>query len=88
MASKNRKWLAFYAQYLSDVEATDFVATCEADGAPKAALYMMHQTQPLVTLADDVRQLRPGRDPLAILFLGRLRPEAALFDDPLRLLAN
>ena len=64
-------WLSFYAPYTpSRAQALKFVMRCESE-SPQGhrARIMMHQTQRLVSLADDVLRIRPGCDALSVLFL-------------------
>jgi hypothetical protein len=67
------KWIEFYAPFFaSDEEAAAFVNSYE-QLKPESALHrakiMMHQVQRMVTLADDMAKLRPGRESLQLLFL-------------------
>lgn len=67
------KWINFYRPFFaSDDETKSFVNTCEElapDVANHDAKIMMHQTQRLVSIADDLSNLRPGREALQLLFL-------------------
>ena len=64
-------WIDFYQPFFSgqqDVEK--FVSDCERLGPPKnTAKILMHQTQRLVSLSDDVEKIRPHDEPLKVLFL-------------------
>ena len=64
------KWIEFYAPFFGSKDAAaKFVAACEAGAvASETAMLLMHQTQRLVLLADDIVKVRP-RDSLRILFL-------------------
>lgn len=66
-------WLNFYLQHFaSREEAEEFVQACEMlqPSAPNhIAKVMMHQTQRLVSIADDLPQFRPHKEPLQVLFL-------------------
>jgi hypothetical protein len=67
------KWIDFYAPFFSSREkATTFVERIESltfEDPRHAAKIMMHQTQRLVTLTDDLPQIRPQRESLQLLFL-------------------
>lgn len=65
--------LSFFTPYFPDPHtAEDFVTRCKlltpADANHKAKI-MMHQTQRLVSIADDLPKLRPKRESLQLLFL-------------------
>ena len=66
-------WLSFYLQHFaSQKEAEDFVQKCEClqPSAPNfVALIMMHQTQRLLSIVDDLPKFRYDVEPLQILFL-------------------
>ncbi len=66
-------WLSFYLRlFASRKEAEDFVQACEnlQPSSPNhVAKIMMHQTQRLVSIADDLPQFRPHEEPLQVLFL-------------------
>lgn len=67
------KWFKFYRPFFAtDEEACQFV-TVNEDYAPDSPMHpakiMMHQTQRLVSLADDLPKIRPTRDSLQLLFL-------------------
>jgi hypothetical protein len=64
------KWIEFYVPFFSSRDtATEFVAACEVrTAASEKAMLLMHQTQRLVSLADDIVKIRP-RDSLRVLFL-------------------
>jgi hypothetical protein len=66
-------WLSFFTSYFPDPHtAEEFVSRCESltptDANHKAKI-MMHQTQRLVSIADDLPKLRPKRESLQLLFL-------------------
>ncbi len=67
------KWINFYEPFFpsrSDVES--FVSALEnlgPDDPTHKAKIMMHQVQRLVSLADDVLTIRPGKQSLQLLFL-------------------
>jgi hypothetical protein len=67
------KWLAFYSPFLgSETDARALVTPLEAlrlGDARHPAKIMMHQTQRLVSLADDLPTIRPGNETLQLLFL-------------------
>lgn len=66
-------WIEFYSEFFqSRSEAISFVEQIEsiAFGDPlHPSRIMMHQTQRLVSLADDMPKIRPQRDSLQLLFL-------------------
>lgn len=67
------KWINFYRPFFaSDDETKTFVKNCE-ELAPDVAIHdakiMMHQTQRLVSIADDLPKLRPKIESLQLLFL-------------------
>ena len=72
-APRMDKWIDFYRPFFSTrSEATEFVASLEGlnPGHQRhRAKIMMHQTQRLVTLADDIAKVRPQKDALQVLFL-------------------
>lgn len=67
------KWLNFYRRFFAtDAETETFVNNCEEiapDAANHDAKIMMHQTQRLVSIANDLSSFRPGREALQLLFL-------------------
>jgi hypothetical protein len=67
------KWIEFYVPFFRDREETSqFVKPIEdysAENPMHPAKIMMHQTQRLVSLADDLSKIRPERDSLQLLFL-------------------
>ncbi|MEC4890824.1 MAG: hypothetical protein RI101_12265 [Nitrospira sp.] len=66
-------WLSFYLPHFALLEeAEHFVQACENlhPLAPNHdAKIMMHQTQRLISIADDLPQIRPHKEPLQVLFL-------------------
>lgn len=64
-------WVAFFMPFFDGRgTAEDWVARCEASVPPQnAAKIMMHQTQRLISLADDLPKIRPHAEPLQLLFL-------------------
>lgn len=68
-----KKWVDFYEPFFSDeAEATRFVEKYEElhlDSPYHPAKIMMHQTQRLVTLSDDLPKIRPGKESLQLLFM-------------------
>lgn len=63
------KWVDFFERYFENRDdAKDFVIGCEAPTEQRTML-MMHQTQRLISLANDIDKIRPGRDSLRLLFL-------------------
>ena len=46
-----------------------FVKVFQNDGKDKTPRRMMNQIQHLVSIANDIDQIRPGRDPLRIFFI-------------------
>ena len=67
------RWLPFYEPFFaSSAEARAFVAPLEALrlGDPRhPAKIMMHQTQRLISLSDDLPAIRKGNESLRLLFL-------------------
>lgn len=67
------KWLAFYEPFFQDMEETsrfvNLIENYSANDPMHPAKIMIHQTQRLVSLADDLPKIRPKRDPLQLLFL-------------------
>jgi hypothetical protein len=64
------KWISFYIAYFSNEDETRrFVERCENESGPTSAKLIMHQTQRLISLSNDVAALRPGQDGLQLLFL-------------------
>jgi len=76
------KWIEFYETYFPTPSAAlEFVTACEArSDATYAAMLIMHQTQRLVTLADDITKIRP-RDSLRLLFLAVCAENVAKLQD-------
>ncbi len=66
-------WLSFYLPHFdSEQSARDFIQACESlpPSAPNhVAKVMMHQTQRLISIVDDLPKLRPHKEPLQVLFL-------------------
>lgn len=67
------KWINFYRPFFeNENETKTFIALCE-QLAPNSvnhnAKIMMHQTQRLVLIADDIANPRSGREALQLLFL-------------------
>ena len=65
------KWLEFYHPFFSSTEEVRrFVEACEQLSPPNnVAKIMMHQGQRLVSLGDDIPQIRPHHEALQLLFL-------------------
>ncbi len=65
------EWLNFYLRYFpTETEARDFVEACEQQLPPNnIAKILMHQTQRLISLSDDIIEIRPHTDSLRLLFL-------------------
>jgi len=67
------QWIDFYAPFFpARKEAEEFIEKFERldlDDSHHPAKIMMHQAQRLVTLADDLPQIRPQRESLQLLFL-------------------
>lgn len=67
------QWFNFYRPFFAtDAETETFVSNCEEiapDAADHDAKIMMHQTQRLVSIANDLSSFRPGREALQLLFL-------------------
>jgi hypothetical protein len=66
-------WSRFFKPYFADsMTAEGFISKCEAltpSDSNHRAKIMMHQTQRLISIADDLPKLRPGRESLQLLFL-------------------
>ena len=64
-------WLSFYTRFFqSAAEAERFVNSCEAQAPPNdVGKIIMHQGQRLISLAEDIPQLRPSRESLQVFFL-------------------
>ena len=64
-------WVNFFMPFFDSLTAAeDWVARCEALTPPQnAAKIMMHQTQRLISLADDLPRIRPHKELLQLLFL-------------------
>ena len=67
------KWIDFFEQFFgARPAAEDFVSALEVldrDSPKHRAKIMMHQVQRLVSLADDVDNIRPGKESLQLMFL-------------------
>ena len=67
------QWIEFYQEFFETEEETkDFVEELEAlnrDSSSHRAKIMMHQAQRLVSLADEIVQIRPEKDSLQLMFL-------------------
>ena len=65
------EWLNFYLLYFpTETEARDFVEACEQLAPPNnTAKILMHQAQRLISLSDDIVDVRPHTDSLRLLFL-------------------
>jgi hypothetical protein len=65
------KWLNFYLPFFdSSKTAEEFLELCENQKPPNnLAKTLMHQTQRLITLADEIPKIRPHEESLQILFL-------------------
>ncbi len=65
------KWLDFYrSHFISDGELYKFIEACEKQFSPNnISKIIMHQTQRLVSLSDDMQKIRPNDEPLQLLFL-------------------
>lgn len=66
-----QKWIDFYRPFFStDDQTRNFVEPCEQLAPPdNVAKIMMHQCQRLVSISDDLLQIRSHRDALRLLFL-------------------
>lgn len=66
------KWILFYTPFFENPDSVyAFVERLENLGPEDSmhpAKIMMHQTQRLVSLADDIQQIRPNRESLQLLF--------------------
>jgi len=64
-------WRSFYVPFFETADdAEQFIAACEPKALPDiAAKIIMHQAQRLVSISDDLPQIRPHQEPLRLLFL-------------------
>ncbi len=63
------KWLVFYnPHFTSPDEAKKFVESCEKH-SDNVVKILMHQTQRLISLSDDIQKIRPHDETLQLLFL-------------------
>lgn len=63
------KWLAFYTPHFTSPDvAKKFVESCE-NHPDNIVKILMHQTQRLISLSDDIQEIRPGDEALQLLFL-------------------
>ena len=63
------KWITFYKPHFpSQDEAKIFVESCE-NHPNNIVKTMMHQVQRLISLSDDMQEIRPNEEPLQLLFL-------------------
>lgn len=69
MTPQPDKWIDFYSPVIGTDRASRLVATCQAGPPANKAKLILYQTQRLVSLADEIVQLRPGRESLQLLFL-------------------
>ncbi len=59
-------WVSFFASYFEDREGAErWILKCEGHGLAKI---MMHQTQRLISLADDLPRIRPHEECLQLVF--------------------
>ena len=65
------RWLDFYISFFPEQKSAEkFIKHCEAQRHPNnLAKILMHQTKRLVTIADDIQNIRPHEESLQILFL-------------------
>jgi hypothetical protein len=65
------KWSDFYSSFFPDKKKLgNFIDLCEQQQPPdNLAKILMHQTQRLISIADDIPKLRPTDESLQILFL-------------------
>lgn len=65
------KWVNFYRSFFpTENEARSFVEACEDLARPNnTAKIMMHQCQRLVSISDNIPQIRPHSESLQLLFL-------------------
>jgi len=67
----DKEWCNFYRPFFpTNIETEKFVNSCEEQlPTGNTSKIIMHQTQRLVSLADDLPKIRPARESLQILFL-------------------
>ena len=65
------KWLVFYKPFFNNLDdAKSFVESCEQLTPPNnVPKIMMHQTQRLISLSDDLPKIRPQREALQLIFV-------------------
>lgn len=65
------KWLDFYISFFPEQKGAEkFIELCEGQQPPNnLAKILMHQAKRLITLADDILNIRPHEESLQILFL-------------------
>lgn len=65
------KWEEFYRPFFpSDDQVQGFIEACERQAPPNnVAKVLMHQAQRLVSISDDIQQIRPHNEPLRLVFL-------------------
>lgn len=64
-------WIDFYRPFFTEQrDAEQFISDCERLAPPKSlAKVLMHQAQRLISLADDMEEIRAHDEPLKVLFL-------------------
>ncbi len=69
----SNKWLEFYKPFFADDDTAEAFVLMVENVSPEnprhAAKIMMHQTQRLISLADDVSSMRRNNETLQLLFL-------------------
>ena len=65
------KWRDFYISFFPEQKSAEkFIELCEVQQPPNnLAKILMHQSKRLITLADDILNIRPHEESLQILFL-------------------
>ena len=76
-------WINFYRPFFStNDEAQNFVEACERLAPPdNVAKIIMHQGQRLVSISDDLPQIRPDHEALRLLFLTMCAENVAKLHD-------
>lgn len=66
-----QQWIDFYLPFFpTEADARSFVQACEMLAPPNSApKIMMHQSQRLISISDDIPRIRPHDESLRLLFL-------------------
>lgn len=69
MTNANDKWVTFYGSVIGEKIAATLVSRCQSGPPGNTAKLILYQARRLVSLADDIVKIRPGRESLQLLFL-------------------